>query len=163
MSLTSGTQLGPYEIQSPLGAGGMGEVYRARDTRLNRDVAIKVLPESFARDADRLRRFEQEARTVAAVNHPNILGVYDIGQYQGSPYMVCELLDGETLREKMQEGAMAQRRAMEYASQIAEGLAAAHDRGVVHRDLKPENVFVTRDGRVKVLDFGLAKLALTQA
>ena len=163
MPLTPGERLGPYEIQTPLGAGGMGEVYRARDTRLNREVAIKVLPESFARDADRLRRFEQEARTVAALNHPNILGVYDIGQHQGSPYMVSELLDGETLREKMQEGAMGQRRAMEYASQIAEGLAAAHDKGVVHRDLKPENVFVTRDGRVKVLDFGLAKLAPIEA
>ena len=159
MALTSGTKLGPYEIQSPLGAGGMGEVYRARDTRLDREVAIKVLPESFARDADRLRRFEQEARTVAALNHPNILGVYDIGQHQGSPYMVCELLDGETLREKMNDGPMPQRRAIEYASQLAEGLAAAHDKGVVHRDLKPENVFVTKDGRVKVLDFGLAKLA----
>ena len=120
-------------------------------------MAIKVLPESFAGDADRLRRFEQEARTVAALNHPNILGVYDIGQHQGSPYMVCELLDGETLREKMQEGPMPQRRAIEYASQIAEGLAAAHDKGVVHRDLKPENVFVTKDGRVKVLDFGSGK------
>src|SRR5271166_2143748 len=159
MALTSGTKLGPYEVLSPLGAGGMGEVYRARDTRLGRDVAIKILPESLTQDADRLRRFEQEARTVAALNHPNILGVYDIGQQQGSPYMVCELLDGETLREKMQEGPIAQRRAIEYASQIAEGLAAAHDKGVIHRDLKPENVFVTRDGRVKVLDFGLAKLA----
>ena len=159
MALTSGTKLGPYEILSPLGAGGMGEVYRARDTRLDRDVAIKVLPESFARDADRLRRFELEARTVAALNHPNILGVYDIGQLQESPYMVCELLDGETLREKMNDGPMPQRRAIEYASQLAEGLAAAHDKGVVHRDLKPENVFVTKDGRVKVLDFGLAKLA----
>jgi eukaryotic-like serine/threonine-protein kinase len=158
MALTPGTKLGPYEILSPLGAGGMGEVHRARDTRLDRDVAIKILPESFARDADRLRRFEQEARTVAALNHPNILGVYDIGQYQGSPYMVSELLDGETLREIMQEGPILQRRAVEYAAQIAEGLAAAHDKGVVHRDLKPENLFVTKDGRVKVLDFGLAKL-----
>jgi eukaryotic-like serine/threonine-protein kinase len=159
MALVAGTRLGPYEVVSPLGAGGMGEVYRARDTRLDRDVAIKVLPESFAGDADRLRRFEQEARTVAALNHPNILGVHDIGQHLGSPYMVCEFLDGETLREKMQDGPMPQRRAIEYASQIAEGLAVAHDKGVVHRDLKPENVFVTRDGRVKVLDFGLAKLA----
>src|SRR6266478_2331488 len=163
MALTSGTKLGPYEILSSLGAGGMGEVYRARDMRLDRDVAIKVLPESFARDADRLRRFEQEARTVAALNHPNILGVYDIGQHQFSPYMVCELLDGETLREKMQEGPMPQRGAIGYASQIAEGLAAAHDKGVMHRDLKPENIFVTRDARVKILDFGLAKLARMDA
>ncbi len=163
MTLNSGEKLGPYEILSPLGAGGMGEVYRARDTRLGRDVAIKVLPQSFASDADRLGRFEQEARTVAALNHPNILGVYDIGQDQGSPYMVCELLDGETLREKMQEGPLSQRRALEYASQIAEGLAAAHNKGVVHRDLKPENVFLTKDGRVKILDFGLAKLARAEA
>jgi len=159
MALAPGTKLGPYEILSPLGAGGMGEVHRARDPRLDREVAIKVLPESFARDADRLRRFEQEARTVAALNHPNILGVYDIGQYQGSPYMVSEVLEGETLREKMQIGVIPQRRALEYAAQIAEGLAAAHDKGVVHRDLKPENLFITTDGRVKVLDFGLAKLA----
>ncbi len=159
MTLSSGEKLGPYEIQVPLGAGGMGEVYRARDTRLERVVAIKVLPESFAGDADRLRRFEQEARTVAALNHPNILAVYDIGQNQGFPYLVCELLDGKTLRERMQEGPMAQRRVLEYASQIADGLAAAHDKGVVHRDLKPENIFVTKDGRVKLLDFGLAKLA----
>src|ERR1700757_2546055 len=120
MSFAPGTILGQYEIQSPLGAGGMGEVYRARDTRLDREVAIKVLPESFARDADRLRRFEQEARTVAALNHPNILGVYDIGEHDGSPYIVCELLEGETLREKMREGAMSQRRVLEYAAQMAE-------------------------------------------
>ncbi|MBZ5568857.1 MAG: serine/threonine-protein kinase [Acidobacteriia bacterium] len=158
MTLQPGTKVGPYEVQAAVGAGGMGEVYRARDTRLGREVAIKVLPESFARDADRLRRFEQEARTVAALNHPNILAVYDTGEHQGAPYMVCELLNGETLREEMQEGTMGQRRAVEYASQIAEGLAAAHDQGAVHRDLKPENVFITKTGRVKILDFGLAKL-----
>ena len=163
MTLQPGTRLGPYEVQAAVGAGGMGEVYRARDTRLGRDVAIKVLPESFARDADRLRRFEQEARTVAALNHPNILAVYDTGEHQGAPYMVCELLDGQTLRAEMQEGAMGQRRAVEYASQIAEGLAAAHDQGAVHRDLKPENVFITKNGRVKILDFGLAKLARAKA
>ena len=159
MALTSGTKLGPYEIQSPLGAGGMGEVYRARDTRLDREVAIKVLPESFARDADRLRRFEQEARTVAALNHPNILGVYDIGQHQARRTWSASFSTARPCAKRCSEGPMPQRRAIEYASQIAEGLAAAHDKGVVHRDLKPENVFVTKDGRVKVLDFGLAKLA----
>jgi eukaryotic-like serine/threonine-protein kinase len=158
MALTSGTKLGPYEIQSPLGAGGMGEVYRARDTRLGRDVAIKVLPEALAKDADRLRRFEQEARTIAALNHPNILGIHDIGAHGGAPFLVSEFLEGQTLREKFESGPLPVRRAIEYALGIAQGLAAAHEKGIVHRDLKPENVFVTRDGRVKVLDFGLAKL-----
>jgi len=158
MALSSGTKLGPYEIQSPLGAGGMGEVYRARDTRLGRDVAIKVLPEALANDADRLRRFEQEARTIAALNHPNILGIHDIGAHDGAPFLVSEFLDGQTLREKLESGPLPVRRAIEYALGIAQGLAAAHEKGIVHRDLKPENVFVTRDGRVKVLDFGLAKL-----
>jgi Tol biopolymer transport system component len=158
MALSSGTKLGPYEIQSPLGAGGMGEVYRARDTRLERDVAIKVLPEALADDADRLRRFEQEARTIAALNHPNILGIHDIGTHDGAPFLVSELLEGQTLREKLESGPLPVRRAIEYALGIAQGLAAAHEKGIVHRDLKPENVFVTRDGRVKVLDFGLAKL-----
>jgi Tol biopolymer transport system component len=158
MALSSGTKLGPYEIQSPLGAGGMGEVYRARDTRLGRDVAIKVLPEALANDADRLRRFEQEARTIAALNHPNILGIHDIGAHDGAPFLVSEFLEGQTLREKLESGPLPVRRAIEYALGIAQGLAAAHEKGIVHRDLKPENVFVTRDGRVKVLDFGLAKL-----
>ena len=158
MALTSGTKLGPYEIVSPVGAGGMGEVYRARDTRLGRDVAIKVLPEGLANDADRLRRFEQEARTIAALNHPNILGIHDIGAHDGAPFLVSEFLEGQTLREKLVSGPLPVRRAIEYALGIAEGLAAAHEKGIVHRDLKPENVFVTRDGRVKVLDFGLAKL-----
>jgi Tol biopolymer transport system component len=158
MALRSGTKLGPYEVQSPLGAGGMGEVYRARDTRLGRDVAIKVLPEALAHDADRLRRFEQEARTIAALNHPNILGIHDIGTHGGAPFLVSEFLEGQTLREKLLTGPLPVRRAIEYALGIAEGLAAAHEKGVVHRDLKPENVFVTRDGRIKVLDFGLAKL-----
>jgi Tol biopolymer transport system component len=158
MSLSTGTKLGPYEIQSSVGAGGMGEVYRAKDTRLGREVAIKVLPESLAKDADRLRRFEQEARAVAALNHPNILGIHDIGTYQGAPFLVTELLEGETLREKIEAGPLPVKRAIEYALGVAQGLAAAHDKGVVHRDLKPENVFITRDGRVKVLDFGLAKL-----
>jgi Tol biopolymer transport system component len=158
MALTSGTNLGPYEILSPIGAGGMGEVYRARDTRLGRDIAIKVLPGALAHDADRLRRFEQEARTIAALNHPNILGIHDIGTHEGAPFLVSEFLEGQTLREKLVSGPMPVRRAIEYALGIAQGLAAAHEKGVVHRDLKPENVFVTRDGRIKVLDFGLAKL-----
>ena len=158
MRLSSGTRLGPYEIVSPLGAGGMGEVYRARDTRLGRDVAIKVLPAALANNADRLRRFEQEARTIAALNHPNILGIHDIGTHDGAPFLVSEFLEGQTLRGKLELGPMPVRRAVECAVGIAQGLAAAHEKGIVHRDLKPENIFVTRDGRIKVLDFGLAKL-----
>ena len=158
MTLATGTKLGPYEIQSPIGAGGMGEVYRAVDTRLGRDVAIKVLPQGLAKDADRLRRFEQEARTIAALSHPNILGIHDIGTHDGAPFLVSEFLEGQTLREKLEAGPLPVRRAIEYALGISQGLAAAHEKGIVHRDLKPENVFITRDGRVKVLDFGLAKL-----
>jgi Tol biopolymer transport system component len=158
MTLTSGTKLGPYEVVAPAGAGGMGEVYRARDTRLGRDVAIKVLPEALANDADRLRRFEQEARTIAALNHPNIVAIHDIGAHDGTPFLVSEFLEGQTLREKLESGPIPVRRAIEYALGIAQALAAAHDKGIVHRDLKPENMFVTRDGRIKVLDFGLAKL-----
>ena len=158
MALSPGTRLGAYEIVSLLGAGGMGEVYRARDSRLGRDIAIKVLPSAVAADADRLARFEQEARATAALNHPNILAVYDIGTADGTTFVVAELLDGETLRDVLAHGAPAMRQAIDYAVQIAHGLAAAHDKGIVHRDLKPENVFVTRDGRVKILDFGLAKL-----
>jgi eukaryotic-like serine/threonine-protein kinase len=161
MSLTSGTRLGPYEIVSLLGAGGMGEVYRARDSRLKRDVAIKVLPRALSADADRLRRFEQEALATAALNHPNILAVFDIGTTEGAPYVVSELLEGETLRERLRGGAIPVRKTLEYAMQIARGLAAAHEKGIIHRDLKPENLFLTKDGRVKILDFGLAKL--TQA
>ena len=142
MALISGTKLGPYEIQSPLGAGGMGEVYRARDTRLGRNVALKVLSESFARDPERLRRFEQEARAVAALSHPNILGLYDIGSQNGSPYLVSELLEGQSLREVLQSGPVPSRKAGDYAVQIASGLAAAHEKGIVHRDLKPENLFL---------------------
>src|ERR1700690_420926 len=159
MTLTSGTKLGPYEIVSPLGAGGMGEVYRARDTRLGRDVALKILPEKFAREPDRLHRFELGARAVAALNHPNILAIFDTGQESGSPFLVSELLEGETLREVLDGGALPQRKTIDYGVQIAQGLAAAHEKGIVHRDLKPENIFVTRDGRIKILDFGLAKLA----
>ena len=159
MTLTAGTRLGPYEILSPIGAGGMGEVYRARDTRLGREVALKILPESFARDQDRLHRFEQEARAVAALNHPNILAIHDVGQHNGSPFLVSELLEGESLRDVLDRGALSQRKAIEYGVQIAQGLAAAHDKGIVHRDLKPENLFLTKEGRAKILDFGLAKLA----
>jgi serine/threonine protein kinase len=159
MSLTSSTKLGPYAILGLLVAGGMGEVYRARDSRLDRIVALKVLPASFTADPDRLRRFEQEARSVAALNHPNILAVHDIGTHDGSPYMVCELLEGETLRARLHGGVLSPRKAVELAIQIAEGLAAAHEKGIVHRDLKPENIFLTKDGRVKILDFGLAKIA----
>ncbi len=159
MGLASGTRLGPYEIRSALGAGGMGEVYRACDTRLGRDVAIKILPESFARDSDRLHRFELEARTVAALNHPNILALFDIGTHDGSPYIVSELLEGQTLRQRLEEGPLPARRAVEFALQVSQGLAAAHEKSVVHRDMKPENIFLTKDGRVKILDFGLAKLA----
>ena len=159
MALTSGKIIGPYEIVSALGAGGMGEVYRARDKRLARDVALKILPESFSRDGDRLRRFEQEERAVAALNHPNILAVFDVGQHDGSPFLVSELLEGESLRAVLDRGAMPQRKAIDYGVQVAQGLAAAHEKGIVHRDLKPENIFVTRDARIKILDFGLVKLA----
>ena len=161
MSLAPGTKLGPYEVIAPIGAGGMGEVYRARDARLGRDVALKILSESFAASPDRLHRFEQEARAVAALNHPNILGLYDIGSQDGTPYLVSELLDGQSLRDVLREGPLQHRKADDYAVQIASGLAAAHDKGIVHRDLKPENLFITKDGRAKILDFGLAKL--TQA
>jgi eukaryotic-like serine/threonine-protein kinase len=161
MALAPGTKLGPYEIKSQVGAGGMGEVYRARDTRLSRDVALKILPESFARDSDRLRRFEQETQAVAALNHPNILAIYDVGHFNSAPFLVSELLEGDSLRAVLNRGPIPQRKIVEYAVQIANGLASAHDKGIVHRDLKPENLFVCRDGRVKILDFGLAKLAGT--
>jgi serine/threonine protein kinase len=151
MSLASGTRLGPYEIVGALGAGGMGEVYRAKDPRLGREVAVKVLPASFSQDADRLRRFEQEARAAGLLNHPNITSVFDIGSHDGAPYVVSELLEGETLRAALAGGRPSRRRAVDWATQIAQGLAAAHEKGIVHRDLKPENVFVTTDGRVKIL------------
>jgi Tol biopolymer transport system component len=158
MALASGTRLGPYELLSPLGAGGMGEVYRARDTRLNREVAVKVLPERFASDGDARSRFQREAQAVAALSHPNILAIHDIGLDGALAYSVTELLDGETLRARLQAGALSQRKAIDYSLQTTSALAAAHERGVIHRDLKPENIFLTRDGRVKILDFGLAKL-----
>src|SRR5882757_213299 len=158
MALSSGTKLGPYEIQALIGAGGMGEVYRAKDARLDRIVAIKVLPASFSADHDRMQRFAQEARAAAALNHPNILSIFDIGDEKGSPYVVSELLEGETLRERLRNGALSVRKAIDYALQVARGLSAAHEKGIVHRDLKPENLFITSDGRVKILDFGLAKL-----
>jgi Tol biopolymer transport system component len=158
MTISPGSRLGPYEVLSPIGAGGMGEVYRARDSRLGREVAIKVLPPSFSNDADRLRRFEQEAKAAGLLNHPNITAVYDIGSHEGAPYVVSELLEGETLRAALAGGRLSPRKAIDYALQMAHGLAAAHEKGIVHRDLKPENLFVTKDGRVKILDFGLAKL-----
>ncbi len=158
MTLLAGNRLGPYEIVAPLGAGGMGEVYRAKDPRLGREVAIKVLPASFSQDADRLKRFEQEARAAGVINHPNITAVYDLGSHGGAPYIVTELLEGETLRSRLSSGPLPVRKAIDYAVQIARGLAAAHEKGIVHRDLKPENLFLTKDGRVKILDFGLAKL-----
>src|SRR6266550_465745 len=158
MTLAAGTRLDAYEILGLLGAGGMGEVYRARDPALKREVAIKVLPSLVSRDPDRLLRFEQEAQAVAALDHPNILAVHQFGVFEGTPYLVSELLVGESLRQVLQRGPLPVRKAVDYAVQIAHGLAAAHDKGIVHRDLKPENLFVTKDGRVKILDFGLAKL-----
>src|SRR5438270_9417621 len=162
MPLGPGSKLGPYEILAALGAGGMGEVYRARDPRLGRDVAIKVLPAGSAGDSERMRRFEQEARATAALSHPNILAVFDIGSQDNSPYIVSELLEGETLRARLISGPLPVRKAVEYALQIARGLSAAHNQGIFHRDLKPENLFITRDGHVKILDFGLVKLTMPE-
>jgi serine/threonine protein kinase/Tol biopolymer transport system component len=158
MRFPPGTRLGPYELLDMLGAGGMGEVYRARDARLNRDVAVKVLLSEVSNDPSRLRRFEQEARAAGALNHPNVLAVYDIGSHEGVPYVVSELLEGETLRDRLQAGDFPLRKAVDFAVQTVHGLAAAHEKGIVHRDLKPENLFITKDSRVKILDFGLAKL-----
>ena len=158
MSLAQGTKLGRYEIRSKIGAGGMGEVYQARDMDLARDVALKVLPSTFSADAARLHRFQQEACAAGALNHPNVLIVHDIGAHDGAPYIVSELLEGQTLRKRIGGTPLGQRRAIDYALQIAHGLAAAHEKGIIHRDLKPDNIFITNDGRVKILDFGLAKL-----
>ena len=158
MTLAPGTRLGPYEIVGQIGAGGMGEVWKAKDTRLGREVAIKVLPAAFAEEPDRLKRFEQEARMVAALSHPNVLAIFDVGTHEGSPYLVSELLKGGTLRERLSGGPLPIAKALDIAIQVARGLAAAHDKGIIHRDLKPENIFLTHDA-VKILDFGLAKQA----
>ena len=157
-----GSRIAHFEVLALIGAGGMGEVYRARDTRLGRDVAIKVLPAEFATDPDRLRRFELEARAVAALSHPNVLAIFDVGTHEAIPYLVTELLEGESLRDRLNAGGLTVRKAADTAVQIAQGLAAAHEKGIVHRDLKPENVFITKDGHVKILDFGIAKLATRQ-
>src|SRR5437879_5790721 len=158
MTLAPGTKLGPYEIVAPLGAGGMGEVYRARDVRLDRFVAIKTLPATFSADSDRLRRFKQEARSASALNHPNIITIYELGHDASTHYIAMELVDGKTLRELLVSGLVPTRKGIEIAAQIAEGLAKAHEAGIAHRDLKPENLMVSQDGFVKILDFGLAKL-----
>ena len=162
MRLAAGVLLGPYEVVAPIGAGGMGEVYRARDTRLGRDVAIKVLPVHLSSEAKSLSRFEQEARVVAALSHPNLLAIHDVGEVDGTRFAVMELLEGSTLRERLATG-FSVARAVDWGLQIAQGLSAAHERGIVHRDLKPENLFVTRDGVVKILDFGLAQRAEAEA
>ena len=163
MTLLAGTRLGPYEILSPLGAGGMGEVYRARDARLGREVAIKVLPAALASDAERLTRFEKEAKSASALNHPNIVTVYDVGDSDGISYIAMELVAGETLRTPLAGDALPIKKLLSIGVQVAEGLAKAHEAGIVHRDLKPENVMVTRDGMVKILEFGLANLTSTMS
>ena len=157
MTLKAGSRLGPYEVLSPLGAGGMGEVYRAKDSKLDREVAVKVLPESVAKDPETLARFEREAKAVAALSHPNILAIHDYGTDHGVAYAVMEFLSGQTLRDRLDSGALSQKQAIDFGLQIARGLSAAHEKGIIHRDLKPENVFVSKDGHVKILDFGLAK------
>src|SRR5438874_3903952 len=156
--LAADTVLGPYKIVAAIGAGGMGEVYRAIDTRLGRHVAVKVLSQQLTNDSEATRRFEQEARAAGQINHPNILAIYDIGTEGEMRYIVSELLEGESLRARIRQGAIPPRRAADYAAQVARGLAAAHERGIIHRDLKPENLFITRDGHIKILDFGLVKL-----
>jgi len=162
-TLSRGTRIADYELESLLGSGAMGEVYRARDLRLGREVAIKLLPGFLSSDPERLRRFDQEARSAAALNHPNILAVFQMGTYEGAPYLVSELMEGSTLREHMRRGPLEIARAIDYGAQIADGLAAAHEKGVVHRDVKPENLFLTRDERIKILDFGLAKISSARA
>ncbi len=158
MPLSPGEYLGRYEIQALLGTGSMGEVYRATDRRLRRDVAIKVLLQEFSSNPERLGRFQREARAVSSLNHPNIVSVLDVGEHAGSPYLVTELLEGEPLSQRCARGPIALDSALKIGLQIAHGLAAAHDKGIIHRDIKPENVFILSDGRIKILDFGLAKL-----
>src|SRR5262245_8641923 len=160
MTLPAGSRFGQYEVLSALGAGGMGEVYRARDPRLGRDVAVKIIAAGPAASGDRLRRFRDEARAAGALNHPNVLTVYDVGVDGEAPFIVFELLEGETLRQRLERGRLAVRDAVWHAVQACHGLAAAHDKRIIHRDLKPENLFITADGRVKILDFGIAKLEL---
>src|ERR1700737_4591768 len=159
MALIPGARLGPYEILAPLGAGGMGEVYRAKDPRLGREVAVKVLPDALSSDRERLRRFEQEARAASALNHPNIITIYDVGLSDSAFYIVMELVEGEPLRDTLAAGPIPAKRMLSIAAQVADGLAKAHTAGIVHRDLKPENVMLTGDSLVKILDFGLAKLS----
>ncbi|HEY3055284.1 MAG TPA: serine/threonine-protein kinase, partial [Thermoanaerobaculia bacterium] len=163
MPIAPGTRLGPYEIISRIGAGGMGEVFRARDTRLGRAVAIKVLPSEFADDAARLQRFEQEARAASALNHPNIITVYDVGSVDHAPYLAMELVEGKSLRELIDHGPLPVRRIVDVGVQIADGLSKAHEAGIIHRDLKPENIMFSADGFAKILDFGLAKLTPLQS
>jgi serine/threonine protein kinase len=163
MALMPGTKLGPYEIVALVGAGGMGEVYRARDPRLQRVVAIKVLPTAFSSDAERLQRFQLEARVLSALNHPNLLAVFDVGAQDNVHYLVSDYLEGKTLREKMNNGPLTNQKLSDYAIQLAHGLAAAHEKGITHRNLKPKNIFITCDGRIKILDFGLARQAVTMA
>src|SRR5262245_62015506 len=158
MTLAAGSRLGPYEILAPLGAGGMGEVYRARDTRLGREVAVKVLPAGLSQDPERLKRFEREASSASSLNHPNIVTIHDIGSQDSVSYIAMELVEGKPLRSVMLPGPLPVRQLLQLGAQIADGLARAHASGIVHRDLKPENVMVTEDGHVKILDFGLAKL-----
>ena len=161
MSLSPGTRLGPYEVTGQIGQGGMGEVYRARDPRLEREVAVKVCVGLEKDDPDRLRRFELEARAAGNLNHPNVLAIYDIGYHDETPYIVSELLEGAPLDDRLRDGPLPPHKVVDYAAQIAAGLGAAHAKGIVHRDLKPANLFLTTDGRVKILDFGLAKTAIT--
>jgi eukaryotic-like serine/threonine-protein kinase len=161
LALSAGEQIGPYHLVSPLGKGGMGEVYRARDVRLGREVAVKMLPDAASNDPDNLARFDRETRAVAALNHPNILAIHDTGTHRGVPYAVTELLEGETLGERLVGGPLAPKRAVEIVCQVADGLSAAHARGIIHRDIKPENIFLTHEGRAKILDFGIARIENT--